>query len=256
MYSAPFTDSDTPVDHVPRHILLAIDDLALRASASDCLIRHGYATSTAASKKMPSEVWRKAGVDCLIVDDSAGAENTTRLCSGVRQLSASLPIIVLGSQEGTEARIDTLEAGADDYVLKPIDPRALMARVKAIFRASSRTRTSPTPWRAGSYAFGSWRLNVPSHTLRHSDGSVRILTAAEFKLLEAFLKDAGKVIPRARLLRVLHGAQGMQLEHALEARISRMRRLLGESGRPASQSLIRNVYGAGYAFEGTVVLEP
>jgi DNA-binding response OmpR family regulator len=253
MYSGAPDDSGAFAESASRHVLLAIDDETLCASTSDHLIRHGYVTSMAASTEMPDKVWQVPDIDCLIVDDAGCAGNPTSFCGTVRGVRASMPIIVLGSRDNWEARIDALEAGADDYVPNPVDPRALIARIKAVCRRASRERVGSEPPGTSSYSFGSWRLDAFSHVLHHSDGSAHTLTAREFRLLEALVKNAGQIVPRACLLRMLNGAEGARLEGGLECGISRMRRLLRETTGPASQSIIRSVYGKGYVFAGLVV---
>ena len=232
------------------HVLLAIDDSALRSSASDYLNRQGYLTSTAASGDALSKVHQGGGgADVVVVDAVGSAENALRVCSAVRTVSA-VPMIVLTERDDAEERIRGLDAGADDYLVKPFNPRELMARIKVVCRRASFSQRADSAPRG--YRFGEWRLDIASHTLEHSDGSTHILTATEFRLLEALVAHPQEVLSRARLLQLLHGPEWRRYQHSLEARMSRMRRLLRESGSPAAQTLIRSVYGAGYVFESFV----
>jgi two-component system, OmpR family, response regulator len=169
----------------------------------------------------------------VVVDAAGSAEDALRMCSAIRSVS-SVPIIVLSARDDSEERIRGLDAGADDYLVTPLNPRELRARIKVVARRASFApggSVKPTP---RSYRFGKWRLDVPSHTLHHADGAVRILTAAEFQLLEALVQNARQVLPRDR-----YGP-------SVEVRMSRMRRLL------RSETLIRSVYGVGYIFDSPV----
>ena len=169
----------------------------------------------------------------VVVDAVSGAEEALRMCSAIRSVS-TVPIIVLSEQDDSEERIRGLDAGADDYLVKPLNPRELMARIKVVARRASFAPGGPMSPTPRSYRFGKWRLDVPSHTLHHADGTARILTASEFQLLEALVKSAQQVLPRD------------QYGHSIEVRMSRMRRLL------RSETLIRSVYGVGYLFDSPV----
>jgi two-component system OmpR family response regulator len=232
-----------------QHVLLAIDDAALCGSASDYLNRQGYLTSSATSGEAINRVSQEGAADVLVVDASGCADDALRVCSAIRTVSA-VPMILLSARDDSEERIRGLDAGADDCLVKPFNPRELMARIKVVCRRAS---FSPRPDNAPrGYRFGEWRLDVPSHTLEHADGSTRILTASEFRLLEALLTHPQQQLSRARLLQLLHGDAWRRYQRSIEARMSRMRRMLRESANPAAQTLIRSVYGAGYVFESSV----
>lgn len=184
----------------------------------------------------------------VVVDAVGGAEETLRVCFAIRSVSA-VPIIVLSARDDSEERIRGFDAGADDYLVKPFNPRELRARIKVVARRASFAPGGSVAQASQGYRFGNWRLDVPSHTLRHAQGTVRVLTASEFRLLEAFVKHAQKVLPRSHLLQILHGGEWQRYEKSIEARMSRMRRLL------RSETLIRSVYGVGYVFDSPVVTD-
>ena len=235
-----------------QRILLAIDDATLCDSASDYLSRQGYLTSTAASREAADRVGREEdGADVLILDAVGCEEEALLACSAVRTVSA-IPLIVLTWRDDSEERVKGIDAGADDYLVKPFNPRELMARIRVVSRRASFARAGLAVREPHGYCFGEWRLDVLSHTLRHSDGSAQILTASEYRLIEVLVTCAGELLPRTRLLWCLHGREWSRYEHSIEARMSRMRRLLRDSRSRGSGRLIRSVYGAGYVFESAV----
>ena len=226
-------------------ILLAIDDTNVRESARDYLSRNGYLTSTAASREAAGRVGQ-GSADLIIVDAEGRHDESLRVCHAVRRFS-EVPIIVLSSRDDSEERIRGFEAGADDYLVKPFNPRELIGRIKAVSRRAALAQGASATSDVRGYSFGDWRLDVASRALQHTDGSAHVLSASDFRLLEALVTHAQELLPREHILHVLHGRDWRRFEYSIEARMSRMRRLL------RSRALIRNVYGAGYIFECAVV---
>lgn len=133
------------------HILLAIDDATLRNSASDYLSGQGFVTSTASSGEAARRVREKGSADVLIVDAVGCAEDALRVCSAVRSVSA-VPMIVLTARDDAEERANGIDAGADDYLVKPIHLRELMARIRVVCRRASFAQfAGPEPF---GYGFG------------------------------------------------------------------------------------------------------
>jgi two-component system OmpR family response regulator len=226
------------------HILLAIDDAALRNSASDYLSQQGYLTSAATSREAAAKVRAQESADVLILDAVGYDDDSVRVCRAVRSVS-SVPIIVLTPRDDSDERVRGLEAGIDDYLVKPFNPRELIARIKVVSRRASFAKHS-FKREPQAYRFGEWTLDVPSRTLWHSDGSTQVLTASDFRLLETLVTHAQKLLPLVELLRHLHGPEWQRFPESLATRMSRLRRLLRDPGS------IRSVYGAGYVFERAV----
>ena len=237
-----------------QRILLAIDDAALRSLASDYLSGQGYLTATAASREAANKVMQEDGADVLVLDASGCAEEVLLACSAIRSISP-IPLIVLTARDDSEERIRGLDAGADDYLVKPFNPRELVARIRVVSRRAWFARGEVADRKPSSYRFGEWRLDLLSHTLRHADGSARVLTASEFRLLEVLVTHAQKLLPRARLLWCLHGREWNRYETSIEARMSRLRLILRDRRNDGSVPLIQTVYGAGYLFGSAVAPE-
>jgi two-component system, OmpR family, response regulator len=159
-------------------------------------------------------------------------------------------IIVTGRGDSTD-KIVGLELGADDYIVKPFEPREMVARVRAVLRRgqtqASAKPQSHSPRIAG---FDGWVADFSSCTLSDPDGNTENLSSAEAALLETFLSSSGRVLSRSKLLDISSPDDLDPYDRSIDARISRLRRKLGDD--PKSPKMIRTVYGAGYVFVAKV----
>ncbi|MBU3031872.1 winged helix-turn-helix domain-containing protein [Paracoccus marinaquae] len=161
-------------------------------------------------------------------------------------LPASVPKIIVTGRGQLTDRVVGLEVGADDYIVKPFEPRELAARVKAVLRRSQPVRGGPATASGRIACFGDWTADFEACTLSHSDGEVMQLSAAEATLLSAFTDAPGRVLSRNQLLDATTGRADEPTDRSMDARISRLRKKLRDD--PYSPSIIRTVYGAGYVF--------
>lgn len=161
-------------------------------------------------------------------------------------LPPSIPKIIVTGRGQLTDRVVGLEIGADDYVVKPFEPRELAARVKAVLRRSQGHGAGPAPVPSRPYRFGDWSADLEGCTLSHADGEVIKLSAAETTLLAAFAEAPGRVLSRSQLLDATSNRTEDPLDRSMDARISRLRKKLRDD--PYSPQIIRTVYGAGYVF--------
>lgn len=188
---------------------------------------------------------RRAPDVCLVdlgLPDGDGLSLVSERLRGRR-----IPTIIVTGRAGVTDFVVGLELGADDYVVKPFEPRVLLARVRALVR-----RSTPEPAVAAqSFAhFGEWTADLEGCALTHADGRRLPLSAAEASLLEAFLRAPGRVLSRAQLLDLANPRERDPFDRTMDARISRLRRKLDDD--PKSPRIIRTVYGAGYVFSQAV----
>lgn len=150
-------------------------------------------------------------------------------------------LLILTGRGDTFDRVTGLELGADDYMVKPFEPRELIARVRSILR-----RYAPEPVSADSprvAQFASWRFDTATHELICPDGDRETLSLAEATLLKRFLERPNQILSREQLL---DGRSLDALDRSIDLRVSRLRKHLEEN--PQQARLIRTVYGAGYLF--------
>ncbi len=176
--------------------------------------------------------------DACIVDLGLPDMEGMALINEIRRQS-SVPIIVLSARGHATDRVMGLELGADDYVVKPFDPREVVARIRSILRRSS--DQSQLAGKADLARFEGWSYRPSSHCLTSPEGEETFLSTGEATLLEALLRAPKRVLTRDYLLE--HGGRDESLDRSIDVRISRIRKKLNRKNEPA---YIRTIYGSGY----------
>ncbi|WP_349358309.1 response regulator transcription factor [Stappia sp.] len=201
-----------------------------------------FATAEAALSELAADPPAAVILD-LGLPDMDGMDAINRI-----RARGPVPILVLSARAHASDRIMGLEFGADDYVVKPFDPREIVARVRSLLR-----RASPAPAAgvrdAGDRVarFAGWRFEPESHRLLAPDGEESFLSTGEAAILTALLRAPKRVLSRDHLLE--HGGRDDTLDRAIDVRISRIRKKLT---RPDEPPLIRTVYGSGYMLTAQV----
>ena len=157
-------------------------------------------------------------------------------------------VLILTGRGDTIDRVMGLELGADDYMVKPFEPRELIARVRSILRRCTAPRDA-TPLPPATVAeFAGWRFAPGSNTLSSADGESSTLSTAEAQLLKTMLQHPNRILTREQLM----GERNLSsFDRSIDVRISRLRRKLEDD--PQNPKLIKTVYGAGYLFACAVV---
>ena len=233
------------------HLLLVDDDREIRDLLSRFLERNGFRTTAVRDGRELRRVWPGGNFNLVVLDLMLPGEPGLDLARWLRA-EADVPIIMLTAMSDETDRIIGLELGADDYLPKPFNPRELLARIRAVLRRSADTgdprRGSPP---AHTYRFSGWTLNTPRRELLGPDGTEVPLTGGEYDLLAAMLERANRVLTRDMLLELLRGRQAGPFDRAIDVAVSRLRRKLGDDGRPSH--LIKTVRGGGYVLAADVV---
>ena len=228
-------------------ILVVDDDIPLRQQVQDYLTTNGCDVEGVGDAAGMDAALTRRPFDVVVLDVMMPGEDGLSVCR--RLSSASSPAILIMSALGEDVdRIIGLEAGADDYLAKPCNPRELLARVRALHRRRDGTRGAVGKPRSG-YRFAGYVLDSNNHRLRDPQGVTVMLTRGEFALLWAFLERPGEVLSRDELLDQTHSDDPDTFDRAIDVQISRLRRKLSDS---QSQELIRTVRGAGYKFGAAV----
>lgn len=225
------------------HLLIVDDDERIRGLLQKFLMRHGFWVSTARDAAHARRILEGLDFDLIVLDVMMPGEDGLSLAQAIRETKET-PIMLLTAKGETEERIAGLEAGADDYMVKPFEPRELLLRINAILRRA------PTPpvveTRPKLLILGRVRYDVERAEMWMGDAQVR-LTATEAALMRIFAASPGEAISRGRLVEDL-GRDKIQGEHAQEravdVQITRLRRKI--EADPKQPRYLQTVRGAGY----------
>lgn len=231
------------------HVLVVDDDQRIRTMLARFLIDHGLRVSQASNGMEMFQVFADARIDVIVLDIMMPGEDGLSLCRRMRAESA-VPIILLTAMNADTDRIIGLEIGADDYVVKPFNPRELLARVRAVTRRMLAGSIIPQQRGSVAYNFEGWVLDANRRTLVSPDGALTDLTSGEFDLLLAFLEHPQRVLNRDQLLDLAHGRSSQAYDRSIDVQISRLRRKI--EANPQNPVLIKTVRNEGYFFTATV----
>jgi len=215
-------------------LLVVDDDFDVRDSLRRALGYAGYAVATAASGIEALTALAQAPVDLVILDVLMPMLNGLDTCRALRGRGDTTPVLVLTARDAIDDRVDGLEAGADDYLVKPFALRELLARVNALLR-----RTRPARDLLG---YADLTLDLTSHTAARA-GSSMILTKIEFALLELLVRNAEQVLSYEVITDRVWGYGEAPASNALQVFVTLLRRKLEAEGLPR---LVHNVRGVGY----------
>lgn len=189
---------------------------------------------------------RSLGPDLCIIDLGLPDMDGIELMQRVRAES-SCGIMILTGRAYVSDRVMGLELGADDYVLKPFEPRELVARVRSILRRHETAPAPGAPDKRQVAAFSGWLFNVGNNMLCAPNGEQHQLSTAEANLLKVFVDHPNRILRREQLL----GTRELDsTDRSIDVSISRLRRKL--EPEPGSAAFIKTVYGAGYLFLSSV----
>ncbi len=227
-------------------ILVVDDDQKLLDLVIKFLSREGYDMAGVGSGKAMDDYLGKHPVNLIVLDLMLPGEDGLSIARRLRTTS-SIPILMLSARGEDIDRIIGLEVGADDYLPKPFNPRELSARVKAILRRTQELNRAGVYDSRGSevYRFGDFTVNLTTNALSR-DGEQVNLTAGEFSLLEAFVKNPNRVLSRDHLIELIKGYERSPYDRSIDVRVTRLRKKL--ESNPDQPQYIRTVWGRGYIF--------
>jgi two-component system OmpR family response regulator len=235
-------------------ILLVDDEAALREPLASYLAKQGFAVREAASASEARRLLQDEAPDLVLLDIMMPGEDGLSLCRHLVE-SHHLPTIFLTARGEATDRIVGLEIGADDYVVKPFEPRELVARIRSVLRRSARgTAEAVTAADEEVFAFEGWTLDPLKRRLTDADGANVAISSAEFRLLMAFLEHPRQVLDRDRLLEMVQGREAHLFDRAVDNQVSRLRRKIEVDSR--NPQLIQTVWGGGYMLAAEVRRRP
>ncbi|MCU0960796.1 MAG: response regulator transcription factor [Pirellulaceae bacterium] len=218
-------------------ILLVEDDAPLASMVADFLRPHGFDVAIEPRGDAAQERIAREQPDAVVLDVNLPGLDGFSLCQAVRA-SYRGAILMLTARGEELDEVLGLEAGADDYMAKPVRPRALLARLRSHLRRATPAEETSLPIRVGGLVVDAARRVV------ELDGQPVELTTAEFDVLYLLAQQAGRPLSRRQLYEHIHGVGFDILDRSIDLRISRLRRKLDDD--PARPQRIKSVRGVGY----------
>jgi two-component system response regulator MprA len=218
----------------PPRVLVVEDDEDIAQALQRSLRMEGYEVRAAADGKSALEHSRTFAPDLVILDLGLPGLDGIEVARRLRG-DDDVPILILTARDALESRVEGLDAGADDYLVKPFERQELLARMRALLRR--RPPRGSAPLRVGDLS-----LNVDTHEISRGDRPIE-LTQREFELLEYLMRNERIVISRQRLLDEVWGYDPFSTTNTIEVFVSNLRRKLEAEGEPR---LLHTIRGAGY----------
>jgi len=226
---------------IQHSILLVEDDLRLADLVSRYLVNHGFIMTIVSRGDEVVERVQRDNPDLVILDLGLPGEDGFSICRRLRP-DYTNPILILTARDNDIDHVLGLELGADDYVIKPVEPRVLLARIGVLLR---RNRAEPAPGTSKVLGFGRLLINVVSRAVKW-DGREVALSRNEFDLLVFLASHPGEIQSRERLFKSLYNRDYDGLDRMLDIRISRLRRKLDDDAENPQR--IKTIWGQGYLF--------
>jgi len=218
-------------------ILLVEDDASLASMVADFLSPHGFKVSIEGHGDRAIERIVSENPDIVVLDVNLPGCDGFSVCRSVRSFYRGAIIMLTARGEEVDEVLG-LEAGADDYLAKPVRPRALLARLRTHLRRVTPVEQTSQPIVVGSLVIDAAQRSV------ELDGAAVELTTAEFDLLCLLARHAGQTLSRHAIYLEIHGMKYDGLDRSIDLRISRLRKKLGDD--PTHPARIKSVRGVGY----------
>ena len=222
------------------HLLIVDDDERIRRLLQKFLVRNGFWVTSARDAQHARRVLSGLEFDMIVLDVMMPGEDGISLTKALRADGVTTPVMLLTAKGDTDDRITGLEAGADDYLAKPFEPKELLLRINAILRRVPASEPDEAP---KVMSLGPIRYDVERGEMWQGNDLVR-LTATESQLMKIFSAQPGEPLSRAKLVEELGRDRGQAQERAVDVQITRLRRKIEQD--PKQPRYLQTVRGAGY----------
>lgn len=218
-------------------VLIVEDEATLREQLDARLKQEGYAVDAAADGEEGLYFGQEFPVDVGVVDLGLPGMSGMQLIKTLRERGQSFPILILTARDRWQDKVEGLEAGGDDYLVKPFHMEELLARIKALIRRAA-------GWTQSALEFGPLTLDLGSQSVSVNSAQID-LTAYEYRILEYLLLHAGEVISKTELTEHIYEQDFDRDSNVIEVLVGRLRRKLD----PENQlGIIETLRGRGYRF--------
>ncbi|MBP1846449.1 two-component system OmpR family response regulator [Rhizobium petrolearium] len=234
------------------HVVVVDDHSDIRDLVRQYLEQHGYKVSVADGGASLRRLLERRTVDLIVLDVMMPGEDGLAVCRHIRT-TLSIPIIFLTAMAEDTDRIIGLELGADDYLVKPFNPRELLARIRAVLRRATNPASHLAVQQPKNVRIGPWRLNLGRQEISGEDGVGIPLSTAEFRLLKVLVERPGLILSREQLLDLTVGRSADIFDRSIDNQVSRLRKKIEEN--PKNPSIIKTHWGGGYSLSAEVAFE-
>ncbi len=223
-------------------ILLVEDDRRLAELTATYLTQNGLHVVIESRGDRALERFAVERPSMVLLDLMLPGMDGIVICRELRKLS-KVPILIFTARDTDLNQVIGLEAGADDYVTKPVDPIVLLARVRALLRRASHSPTATAQDQTSEVRLAGLRISLSSREVWLHDKIVT-MTTQEFELLSLLARRAGQLVSRAEVFRSVRGIDYNGLDRSIDVRVSKLRRKLGDNADAPTR--IKTVWGKGY----------
>ncbi len=217
-------------------ILLVEDDELLAGVVAEFLTDHLHVVDVAADGESAWNQIRTLEYDLILLDVMLPKLDGIRLCQRLRSHGYTVPILMVTARDTSTDKVIGLDAGADDYMVKPLDFPELLARIRALLRRGGSGASPILEW-------GELNLDPATYEVSYSDKTLR-LTPKEYKLLELLLRNGRRILSRNTIIEHLWSLENPPEEGTIKTHIKSLRKKLRIVGAPSN--LIETVHGVGY----------
>lgn len=225
-------------------ILVVDDEPDLRALLEDYLGQHGFSVRAAENAAALDRRLAEKPADLIVLDVNMPGENGLAALARLRGAGLRAGVILLTAAGSLGDRLGGLGGGADDYLVKPFEPRELLARIRAVLRRLEASPAAPAAAPPRPLPrFGRTAFDAAGRCLRDAAGAEIALTAMEYDLLAVFARHPRQILSRSRLAELAHGRPLAPGDRSVDIRIARLRQKIGAA------TALRTVHGEGYLFD-------
>lgn len=217
-------------------ILLVEDDISLAEALVEAVTEQRYVVDSVADGEAGWQAVKTNEYDLILLDVMLPKLNGFELCHRLRSQGFTMPVLMLTARDTSSDKVTGLDAGADDYVIKPVDLQELLARIRALLRRGSSSSSPILNW-------GDLYLDPSTYEVSYNNQTVR-LTPKEYSLLELLLRNGRRILSRSVIIEHIWSFENPPEENTVKAHIKGLRHKLRAVG--ACDDLIETVHGVGY----------
>ena len=229
-------------------ILIVDDDKDICQLVKAYLERSEFEVEVAYDGKMAKSAVERSPFDLVLLDVMLPGQGGLELCREFRA-GSDVPIIMLTAMGQLADKVTGLELGADDYIVKPFEPRELLARTRAAVRRRQGPKAEVPAAAGNGFALDGMKVDITLRTVTAPDGEEISLTFAEFELLALLLANANATLPRAQILQAVFSRSAGLYDRSVDVLMSRLKRKLSKAGVNLNIESVRSV---GYMLVGQV----